>query len=107
MLNQIKNKNKMDPDQDHKQLPITVGILIFDQVEVLDVTGPFAVFSVARLNEERGHIKHSPFKVLLLAEKPDQVLAVGGLLLISDVTFDTMVDSVIQLWTWTDVSASR
>jgi hypothetical protein len=34
-------------------LPLTVGILIFDQVEVLDVTGPFEVFSVTRLNEER------------------------------------------------------
>ena len=32
-------------------LPITVGILIFDQVEVLDVAGPFEVFSVTRLNE--------------------------------------------------------
>ena len=30
-----------------------VGILIFDQVEVLDVTGPFEVFSVTRLNENR------------------------------------------------------
>lgn len=26
------------------QLPLTVGILIFDQVEVLDVAGPFEVF---------------------------------------------------------------
>jgi hypothetical protein len=26
-------------------LPITVGILIFDEVEVLDVTGPFEVFA--------------------------------------------------------------
>ena len=32
-------------------LPLTVGILIFDQVEVLDVAGPFEVFSVTRLNE--------------------------------------------------------
>lgn len=88
MLSQIKNKNQMDPDKDHKQLPITVEILIFDQVEVLDVAGPFEVFSVARLNEERRHIEPSPFRVLLLGEKPDQVLAVGGMRLIPDVTFD-------------------
>lgn len=33
------------------QLPLTVGILVFDQVEVLDVAGPFEVFTVARLKD--------------------------------------------------------
>jgi len=89
MLSQIENKkNKMDPDKDHKQLPITIGILIFDQVEVLDVAGPFEVFSVARLNEETRQIEPSPFRILLLGEKLGQVTAVGGLRLIPDVTFD-------------------
>ena len=88
MLGQIKNNNKMNLDKNHNQLPITVGILIFDQVEVLDVAGPFEVFSVARLNEKRRQIEPSPFRVLLLGEKPDQVFAVGGLRLIPDVTFD-------------------
>jgi transcriptional regulator GlxA family with amidase domain len=87
VLNQIKNK-KMDLNNVHNQLPITVGILIFDQVEVLDVAGPFEVFSVARLNEERRQIEPSPFRVLLLGEKQDQILAVGALRLIPDVTFD-------------------
>ena len=40
-----------------------VGILIFDQVEVLDVTGPFEVFSVTRLNENRRREESSPFEV--------------------------------------------
>ncbi len=93
MLSQIKNKkNKVDRDKVHKQLPITVGILIFDQVEVLDVAGPFEVFSVARLNEEKRHIEPSPFRVLLLGDKLDQVMAVGGLRLIPDVTFDNCPD---------------
>ena len=35
------------------RLPLIAGILIFDQVEVLDVAGPFEVFSITRLNEER------------------------------------------------------
>ncbi|MGH9977807.1 MAG: DJ-1/PfpI family protein, partial [Nitrososphaeraceae archaeon] len=78
----------MDPNRDHKQLPITIGILIFDQVEVLDVAGPFEVFSVARLNEETRHIEPSPFRLLLLGEKLDLVMAIGGLRLIPDVTFD-------------------
>ena len=78
----------MVSDKDRKQLPITVGILIFEQVEVLDVTGPFEVFSVARLNEERRSIEPSPFRMLLLGKTLDQVTAVGGLRLIPDVTFD-------------------
>jgi hypothetical protein len=35
------------------QLPLTVGIIIFDQVEVLDVAGRFVVFLVTRLDEQR------------------------------------------------------
>ena len=61
-----------------KKLPLTVGILIFDQVEVLDVTGPFEVFSVTRLNEEHRWKESSPFKVLLVSETMDQVLAIGS-----------------------------
>jgi hypothetical protein len=42
----MKNNNQT------QLLPLTVGILIFEQVEVLDVAGPFEVFAVTRLNEE-------------------------------------------------------
>jgi transcriptional regulator GlxA family with amidase domain len=83
-LNQIKGKGLKSVGF----LPITVGILIFEQVEVLDVAGPFEVFSVARLNEERRSIEPSPFRILLLGKTLDQVTAVGGLRLIPDVTFD-------------------
>jgi hypothetical protein len=41
----------LDPNTNNI-IPLTVGILIFDQVEVLDVAGPFEVFSATRLNEE-------------------------------------------------------
>ena len=83
-MNQIKGKGLKSVGF----LPITVGILIFEQVEVLDVAGPFEVFSVARLNEERRSIEPSPFRILLLGKTLDQVTAVGGLRLIPDVTFD-------------------
>ena len=63
-----------------------VGILIFDQVEVLDVTGPFEVFSVTRLNENRRREESSPFEVLLVSENTDQVTAVGGLIFTPDTT---------------------
>lgn len=73
------------------QLPLTVGILIFDQVEVLDVAGPFEVFSVTRFNDE--HREGSPpFRVLLISERMGQVLANGGLRFIPDVTMDNCPD---------------
>jgi transcriptional regulator GlxA family with amidase domain len=58
----------LDGYEHHRQLPITVGILIFDHVEILDVADPFEVFSVARLNEERQYIEPSPFRVILLGK---------------------------------------
>ena len=70
------------------QLPLTAGILIFDQVEVLDVAGPFEVLAVTRLNEERRQEELSPFRVLLVSENMDQVSAIGGLRFTPDVTKD-------------------
>jgi transcriptional regulator GlxA family with amidase domain len=72
------------------QLPLTVGILIFDQVEVLDVAGPFEVFSVTRLDEQRRQeeLSSSPFRILLVSEKLGPVLAIGGLRFTPDVTID-------------------
>ena len=71
----------------NKKIPLIVGILIFDDVEILDVAGPFEVFAVTRLNEEQGVKQSSPFKVYLIAEKNKQITAIGGLRLTPDVTF--------------------
>ena len=37
-----------------------IGIVIFDDVEVLDFCGPFEVFSATRLNEEGRLAEPSP-----------------------------------------------
>jgi transcriptional regulator GlxA family with amidase domain len=68
--------------------PLMVGILIFDKVEVLDVAGPFEVFSATRLNEMRRFDDTSPFRIVLIAEILNQVSAIGGLRLTPDVTID-------------------
>jgi transcriptional regulator GlxA family with amidase domain len=65
-----------------------VGILIFPDVEVLDFCGPFEVFSVTRLSEERRREEPSPFEVKLVAERADPVVATGGLRVIPDVTLE-------------------
>lgn len=65
-----------------------VGILIFPNVEVLDFCGPFEVFSVTRIDEEKRREEPSPFEVLLVAETRDTVVATGGLKVIPDVTIE-------------------
>jgi transcriptional regulator GlxA family with amidase domain len=66
-----------------------VGIVIFDDVEVLDFCGPFEVFSAARLNEDSRREEPSPFEVLLVAEKNGPVSASGGMQVIPHYTFHT------------------
>ncbi|MDD2853382.1 MAG: DJ-1/PfpI family protein [Desulfuromonadaceae bacterium] len=65
---------------------MTVGILIFDDVEVLDYCGPYEVFCSVRLNEERRREEPSPFHVLLVAEKNDVIRTSGGMRVLPDVT---------------------
>src|SRR4030095_3884614 len=58
-------------DRMHKR----VGILIFPAVEVLDFCGPYEVFSVTRLDEERRPAASSPFERRLGAQTIDPVVA--------------------------------
>jgi transcriptional regulator GlxA family with amidase domain len=65
-----------------------VGIVLFENIEVLDFCGPFEVFSVTRLDEEKRREEPSPFEVVLVAEKNDPVVASGGMRVIPDHTFE-------------------
>jgi transcriptional regulator GlxA family with amidase domain len=66
-----------------------VGIVLFENIEVLDFCGPFEVFSVTRLNEERRREEPSPFEVLLVAEKVVSVVTTGGMKVVPDYTFES------------------
>lgn len=63
-----------------------IGILLFDDVEVLDFSGPYEVFSTTRLDEATRREASSPFEVLLVAENADPVCASGGMRVLPDVT---------------------
>jgi transcriptional regulator GlxA family with amidase domain len=65
-----------------------VGILIFDGIEVLDFCGPFEVFSVTRLNEEKRREDSSPFEVVLVAQKAESVTTTGGMSVLPHYTFE-------------------
>jgi transcriptional regulator GlxA family with amidase domain len=59
----------------------TVGILIFDDVEVLDFAGPFEVFSRTRLvagADSRRTSDSAPFEVFTLG-RTEVITAIGGL----------------------------
>jgi transcriptional regulator GlxA family with amidase domain len=65
----------------------TVGILIFDEVEVLDFAGPFEVFSRTRLvagAESRRTDESAPFRVFTVARARELVAAIGGLKVMPD-----------------------
>lgn len=64
------------------------GILVFENVEVLDFCGPFEVFSVTRLHEERRREEPSPFNVFLVAETKAAVAATGGMKVLPDHDLD-------------------
>jgi transcriptional regulator GlxA family with amidase domain len=68
----------------------TVGILIFDGVEVLDFAGPFEVFSLTRLTPgvaSRRADDDAPFDVFTVAKTHDDVFATGGLIVRPKYTF--------------------
>lgn len=59
-----------------------VGILLFDNVEVLDFAGPFEVFSRTRLvpgPESRRSDDSAPFEVFTVAKTAEPITATGGL----------------------------
>jgi len=64
---------------------ITVGILIFDDVEVLDFAGPFEVFSRTRLApgvDSRRSDDSAPFRVFTVAKTREPITATGGLVVV-------------------------
>ena len=60
----------------------TVGILLFNEVEVLDFAGPFEVFSLAENDSSDKH-----FDVITIAEQQAPISARNGLTVIPDYRF--------------------
>ncbi|HEX3646048.1 MAG TPA: DJ-1/PfpI family protein [Vicinamibacterales bacterium] len=61
---------------------MTVGVLIFNDVEVLDFAGPFEVFSRTRTvagSESRRTDDSAPFETFTVARSRDAITAIGGL----------------------------
>ncbi|MFH1115700.1 MAG: DJ-1/PfpI family protein [Pseudomonadota bacterium] len=66
-----------------------VGIVLFQNVEVLDFCGPFEVFSITRNDEDKRFEEPSPFEVKLVAEHEGTIVTTGGMRVTPDYTFET------------------
>lgn len=62
---------------------MNVGILLFNEVEVLDFAGPFEVFSICSTDDQK-----KLFNVFTVSEQPE-IIARNGLQLKSHYTFET------------------
>ena len=65
---------------------LNVGILLFNEVEVLDFAGPFEVFSLAETIEGKEKI----FNVVTIAEKNETIKARNGLKILPEYSFSNM-----------------
>jgi transcriptional regulator GlxA family with amidase domain len=70
-----------------------VGILLFNQVEVLDFAGPFEVFSITTGKQ----LSEKPFFVYTVAEKKDPIKARNGLTVVPDYDFKSAPDFDIRI----------
>lgn len=69
-------------------MPFTVGIFVFENVEVLDFAGPFEVFTTASRVHGRLHPSASaPFDVFTIGRTSDSVRARAGLTIFPDQDF--------------------
>lgn len=66
----------------------TVGLLVFDDIEVLDLGGPFEVLSVASRLAARGG-EAPPFRPVVIARTLEPVVARGGLRVLPEFTLET------------------
>ena len=60
-----------------------VGILLFNEVEVLDFAGPYEVFSIATAKDSKDKL----FRVITIAERKEPISARNGLKVLPDYDF--------------------
>lgn len=78
--------------QNETSQPLTIGILIFDEVEVLDVAGPFEVFSVAgrlQANTPDNDTEPIAMRAITIAQTSRIINARGALHIEPHFTFET------------------
>jgi len=75
-----------------------IGIVAFDGVELLDLTGPLDVFGIAGIGIQRSGISVSPpYLVEVLAKRPGLITSSSGLRIHADSAYGTLRDDIDTL----------
>ena len=73
---------EVQPNNESSNKALTVGILLFEEVEVLDFAGPYEVFSITKKREQ------SLFNVITIGERQGILSARNGLKVLPDYHFN-------------------
>ena len=66
-----------------------IGIVIFPGAQILDITGPFEVFSLASMALQwEGITQETIYSIKLLAESPGPIITMSGLQVVADAAYD-------------------
>ena len=63
-----------------------VGIVLYNDVELLDFSGPVEAFT---LSENKDYFANSPFQVITIAQTTQTILTRGGIKVMPDFSFET------------------
>lgn len=83
---------------------LTVGILIFDAVEILDFCGPYEVFSTAARVHARMHPAPTLFRCFLIADQMRPVRTRGGMKVLPDCVLIPSADIDVLIVPGGDIS---
>lgn len=83
---------------------LSIGILVFDEVEVLDFSGPFEVFSTAARVQARIATARPPFRCFLVATDMRPIHARGGMKVLPDCVLPPSPDIDVLIVPGGDVS---
>jgi transcriptional regulator GlxA family with amidase domain len=66
-----------------------IGIVIFPGAQILDITGPFEVFSLASMALQwEGITQETIYSIKILAESPGPIITMSGLQVLADAAYD-------------------
>lgn len=84
----------------HPAAPVrTIGIVAFDGVEIIDLTGPMEVFALANLGLERAGLTRQPaYAFRILARRAGLVTAFSGLRFQADAAYDEVREPIDTLF---------
>jgi transcriptional regulator GlxA family with amidase domain len=88
------SQHSIPPDQALKPTIRPIGIVAFDGVELLDLTGPMDAFGLTNFSLQRSGVVREPvYPIRVIAKKPGLVTASCGLRIHADSAYDEITEA--------------